>query len=189
MSCTDSRPSRSNSSASCSHSPSPNVGRERAEARPAGLPRRAPENTERVKLRSRETSGGGAGGVSRVSQPSYPISESASSALGEVDAPGAGPAVARPNARVLDVHALDEPAERANLGRGVQTLVGERVGEVEVAAERIRADASRDRGDALGRAATLRSRGCTPCSAASGHSARNAATARSSSASLTSSPA
>ena len=185
MSCTESRPSRSISVREVLPLALAERGREHTETRPKGCPVEPGEHRAReaqVTRNERRWPGRRLEGEPAV------VSDlgECDRALGEVHAPGAGPTVAGPSVRVLDVHALDEPAERANLGRGVQSLVGERVGEVEVAAESIRADASRDGGDALGRERPFEAEADAVLRGL-GHSARNAATARSSSASFTSS--
>src|SRR4029453_6887311 len=110
-------------------------------------------NTDRAKARSRPTSSGGPGGVSRTSQPSYPISPRAARLAGqgtgalpgtraarcEVDAAQSGRAVARLHAGVLEVQTPDELAERSDLGGGVHAA-RDRVGQIEIATERARAD-------------------------------------------------
>ena len=70
--------------------------------------------------------------------------------LYEDDAASTWPNVTRAEEHVLDVHAAHEGAERADLRRRVEAAP-QRIGQIEVAAERRRRGARRERLDAVGR--------------------------------------
>ena len=124
------------------------VVRERAEAWPGAGGMRAGK-TLRAKLRSRATSGGRARrGLEGEPTVVADLGERPR-ALDEVDATAAGADVAGAEEHVLHMHASDERAERADLGRRIEAPP-QRVCEVEVAAEGRRGDEGGKLADAIG---------------------------------------
>ena len=115
----------------------PEVARERPEAWPR-RPAVQLANTLRTKLTSRAMSGGGAGWRLEREPPVVSDLGESARALREVDTARSRTAVARTNARVLDVNPPDQRAKRPDLRGDVEAALRERVREVEVAPERVR---------------------------------------------------